>query len=82
MSTTCALHDSSDPDWPQKSDVEAIPLRGVHDESQFSPRLRVDLVIDPIPLGNRQRITNRKISNLLAYPRSNTLADLDPLDRL
>jgi hypothetical protein len=54
----------------------------VHDESQFSPRLRVDLVIDPIPLGNRQRITNRKISNLLAYPRSNTLADLDPLDRL
>jgi len=57
-------------------------LWGVHDESQFSPRLRVDLVIDPIPLGNRQRITDRKISNLLAYPGSNTLADLDPLDRL
>jgi hypothetical protein len=37
----------------------------VHDESQFSPRLRVDLVIDPIPLGNRQRITDREISNLL-----------------
>jgi hypothetical protein len=54
----------------------------VHDESQFSPRLRVDLVIEPIPLGNRQWITDRKISNLLAYPGSNTLADLDPLDRL
>jgi hypothetical protein len=57
-------------------------LWGVHDESQFSPRFRVDLVIDPIPLGNRQWITDRKISNLLAYPGSNTLADLDPLDRL
>jgi hypothetical protein len=57
-------------------------LRGVHDESQFSPSLRVDLVIEPIPLGNRQRITDREISNLLAYPGSNTLADLDPLDRL
>jgi hypothetical protein len=54
----------------------------VHDESQFSPRFRVDHVIDPIPLGNRQWITDRKISNLLAYPGSNTLADLDPLDRL
>ena len=54
----------------------------MHDESQFSPSLRVDLVIEPIPLGNRQRITDREISNLLAYPRSNTLADLDPLNRL
>jgi hypothetical protein len=54
----------------------------VHDESQFSPSLRVDLVIEPIPLGNRQGITDREISNLLAYPGSNALADLDPLDRL
>jgi hypothetical protein len=57
-------------------------LWGVHDESQFSPRFRVDLVTDPIPLGNRQWITDREISNLLVYPGSNTLADFDPLDRL
>jgi hypothetical protein len=44
--------------------------------------LRVDLVIEPIPLGNRQRIIDREISNLLAYPGSNTLTDLDALDRL
>jgi hypothetical protein len=54
----------------------------VHDETHLSPRLRVDFVIDPIPLGNRQRITDREISNLLVDPGSNTLADLDPLDRL
>jgi hypothetical protein len=37
MSTTCALHDSSDPDRPQKSDVEQIPIE---DRQRFTDRLK------------------------------------------